>query len=168
MTHGRGKKAGRGAGLRGGRGNAGLLKHKYMHMIKNMPDHFGKHGFKRPQGVIRKDKIINVGQLEEKFPGKKDIDLEKEGFNKLLGGGYLNSKLKIKVNSASEKAIEKIKGKGGEVILPEIPEEPPKEEIPEPLKEEEKPAKTTEEVKEEKPVEEAPKEEKIEEPAEEK
>ena len=124
MTHGRGKKAGRGAGLRGGRGNAGLLKHKYMHMVKNMPDHFGRHGFKRPQSVLKKEKIINVGQIEEIFPGKNDIDLEKEGFDKLLGGGILNKKIKIKVNSASEKAIEKIKEKGGEVILPEKPQEP--------------------------------------------
>lgn len=124
MTHGRGKKAGRGAGLRGGRGNAGLLKHRYMHMIKNMPDHFGRHGFKRPQSVLKKEKIINVGQIEEIFPGKNDIDLGKEGFDKLLGGGRLNKKIKIKVNSASEKAIEKIKEKGGEVILPEKPQEP--------------------------------------------
>jgi large subunit ribosomal protein L15 len=124
MTHGKGKKGGRGAGLRGGRGNAGLLKHRYTYMIKNMPDHFGRHGFKRPQSVLKKDKAINVGELEEKFPGKKDIDLGKEGFSKLLGGGTLNSKLKIKVGSASEKAIEKIKDKGGEVVLPEIPQEP--------------------------------------------
>ncbi|GAH16501.1 unnamed protein product, partial [marine sediment metagenome] len=54
MTHGKGKKGGRGAGLRGGRGNAGLLKHKHMYMTKNMPDHFGRHGFKRPQSVIKK------------------------------------------------------------------------------------------------------------------
>jgi large subunit ribosomal protein L15 len=124
MTHGRGKKGGRGAGLRGGRGNAGLLKHKYTYMTKYMPDHFGKHGFKRPQSVIKKENIINVGQLEEKFPGKKDIDLSKEGFHKLLGGGTLSTKLKIMVNSASEKAIEKIKDKGGEVVLPEITKEP--------------------------------------------
>ena len=123
MTHGKGKKGGRGAGLRGGRGNAGLLKHRYTYMIKNMPDHFGRHGFKRPQGVIKKDKTINVGELEDKFPGKNDINLEKEGFDKLLGGGKLNSKLKIKVDSASEKAIEKIKEKGGEVVLPELPKE---------------------------------------------
>ena len=121
MTHGKGKKGGRGAGLRGGKGNAGLLKHRYTYMIKNMPDHFGKHGFKRPQGIVKRDKAINVGELEEKFPGKKDIDLNKEGFDKLLGSGNLKSKLKIKVNSASEKAIEKIKEKGGEVILPEAP-----------------------------------------------
>jgi len=123
MTHGKGKKGGRGSGLRGGRGNAGLCKHKQMYMMKYMPDHFGKHGFKRPQSVIKKDKIINVGQLEEKFPGKKDIDLGNEGFDKLLGGGKLNTKLKIKVSCASEKAIEKIKQKGGEVTLPEIKEE---------------------------------------------
>jgi len=121
MTHGRGKKAGRGAGLRGGKGNAGLLKHRYTYMIKNMPDHFGKHGFKRHHVGSKDYKTINVGELEEKFPGKKDIDLEKEGFNKLLGSGNLKSKIKIKVDSASEKAIEKIKEKGGEVILPDIP-----------------------------------------------
>ena len=116
MTHGRGKKAGRGAGLRGGRGNAGLLKHRYMYMKKNMPDHFGRHGFKRPPSVIKKDVTINVGQLEQEFSGQKDIDLTKEGFDKLLGGGRLNSKLKVKVEKASQSAIDKIKEKGGEVI----------------------------------------------------
>lgn len=118
MTHGKGKKGGRGAGLRGGRGNAGLLKHRYMHMVKYMPDHFGKHGFKRPQGTVKKDNIINVGKIEEIFPNKKDIDLEKEGFDKLLGGGKIKNSLKIKVSQASEKAINKVKEKGGEVILP--------------------------------------------------
>ena len=118
MTHGRGKKAGRGAGLRGGKGNAGLNKHRFMYMVKNMPNHFGRHGFKRPQSTIKKDKIINVGKVEEIFPNKKDIDLEKEGFDKLLGGGAIKNSLKIKVNQASEKAIEKVKEKGGEVILP--------------------------------------------------
>lgn len=124
MTHGKGKKGGRGAGLRGGRGNAGLLKHRYMHMIKNMPDHFGKHGFKRPQSIIKRNKTVNVGQLEDIFPGKNEINLTKEGFDKLLGGGRLNKKFKIKVNSASEKAIAKIQEKGGEIILPESPKEP--------------------------------------------
>lgn len=117
MTHGRGKKAGRGAGLRGGRGNAGLSKHKYMHMLKYMPDHFGRHGFKRPASVVRKERTINVGQLEEKFPGEKDIDLAKHGFDKLLGGGEISSGLKIKVKSASQTAVEKVKGKGGEVTI---------------------------------------------------
>jgi large subunit ribosomal protein L15 len=116
-THGKGKKAGRGAGLRGGRGNAGLLKHRYMYMVKNMPDHFGKHGFKRHQSIRKREKTINVGQLEEKFEGKKDIDLTKEGFDKLLGGGKISSSLKIKVKAASQKAIDKIAEKKGEVKI---------------------------------------------------
>ena len=120
MTHGRGKKGGRGAGLRGGRGNAGLMKHKHMYMTKYMPDHFGRHGFKRPQSIVKKDKTINVGQLEELFPGKNNIDLGKEGYDKLLGGGNLNSKIKIKVDGASGKAVEKVNKKGGEIILPEV------------------------------------------------
>ncbi|HER45545.1 MAG TPA: 50S ribosomal protein L15, partial [Thermoplasmatales archaeon] len=33
MTHGKGKKGGRGAGLRGGKGNAGLHKHKFSYML---------------------------------------------------------------------------------------------------------------------------------------
>ena len=117
MTHGRGKKGGRGAGLRGGKGNAGLNKHKFMHMIKYMPDHFGRHGFKRPSSIIKKEKIINVGELEERFTGKKIIDLEKEGYDKLLGGGVPVDGLKVKTKSATEKAIEKIKKSGGEVTI---------------------------------------------------
>ena len=78
--------------------------------------------------IVQKNKTVNVGQLEEIFPGKNDIDLTKEGFDKLLGGGRLNKKLKIKVNSASEKAIAKIKDKGGEIILPKISKEPTVEE----------------------------------------
>jgi large subunit ribosomal protein L15 len=156
MTHGRGKKAGRGAGLRGGRGNAGLLKHRWMHMVKYMPDHFGRHGFKRPQSIIKKAKTINVGELEERFPDKKVINLTEEGFNKLLGGGEITTKLKITVDSASEKAIEKIKGKGGEVIVPE-PEFTEQETVEEaPVKEEKPVVEPVEEktVEEEKPVEE--------------
>jgi large subunit ribosomal protein L15 len=129
MTHGRGKKAGRGAGLRGGRGNAGLLKHRHMYMTKNMPDHFGRHGFKRPKSVVKTDKIVNIGKLEELFPDKKTINLTEEGYTKLLGGGEINSKVKITVNSASEAAIEKIKKAGGEIVLPKPkPEEKPAEE----------------------------------------
>jgi large subunit ribosomal protein L15 len=108
MTHGKGKKGGRGSGLRGGRGNAGLHKHKHMYMLKYMPDHFGVHGFKRDPSLVKDDRIINVGQLDEKFHGKKEIDLSKEGFDKLLGGGLVEHGYKIKVKSASQKAIDKI------------------------------------------------------------
>ena len=118
MTHGKGKKGGRGAGLRGGKGNAGLCKHKFMYMNKYMPGHYGVHGFKRPQNILKKYKIINIGEVEEKFPDKKIINLTEEGYDKLLGAGQIKSKLKITVNSASEKAIDKIKEQGGDIVLP--------------------------------------------------
>jgi large subunit ribosomal protein L15 len=119
MTHGRGKKAGRGAGLRGGRGNAGLGKHRIMHMLKYDPNHFGRYGFKRHAATKEKITTINVGQLEEIYPNKKSIDLTKEGYTKLLGGGKVNTTITIKVASASEKAIEKIAAQGGEVKIEE-------------------------------------------------
>ena len=114
MTHGRGKKAGRGAGLRGGRGNAGLHKHRFMYMTKNMPDHFGPKGFTR-KGDTTTPTIINVGQLEEQFPGKKEINLSKEGYEKLLGKGSVSKGLKITVKAASQKAMDKVAKQGGEV-----------------------------------------------------
>ena len=117
MTHGRGKKGGRGAGLRGGKGNAGLLKHRFMYMMKYMPDHIGKHGFKRPQKMIKHDTYINIGTLEERFPSKKTINLEKEGIDKLLGGGNIGKGFKITVKKASASAIEKVKAQNGEVNL---------------------------------------------------
>ena len=119
MTHGRGKKAGRGAGLRGGRGNAGLGKHKVMHMIKYDPDHFGRYGFTRHAASKEKIITINVGQLEEEYPNKKTINLTNEGYSKLLGGGKINTNISIKVASASAKAIEKITAQGGEVKIEE-------------------------------------------------
>jgi large subunit ribosomal protein L15 len=119
MTHGKGKKGGRGSGLRGGRGNAGLHKHRHMYMLKYMPDHFGVHGFKRDLSLVKDIRIINVGQLDDKFHGKKEIDLSKEGFDKLLGGGLVEHGYKIKVKSASQKAIDKIAEHGGEVKIEE-------------------------------------------------
>lgn len=119
MTHGKGKKGGRGSGLRGGRGNAGLHKHKFSYMLKYMPDHFGVHGFKRDPSLVKTDRIINVGQLDERFHGKKEIDLSKEGYDKLLGSGLVAHGYKITVKSASQKAIDKIAEHGGEVNIEE-------------------------------------------------
>ena len=113
--HGRGYKKGRGAGLLGGHGNAGLHKHKVMHMLKYMPDHFGVHGFKRPPSVVKKEHAINVGQLQEKFPGKKEIHLTKEGYDKLLGGGAITTSVHVTVKKATESAVKKITDQGGAV-----------------------------------------------------
>ena len=46
----------RGAGHRGGRGQAGGNKHHWTWMVINDPKHFGKYGFKRPQKTIQQFK----------------------------------------------------------------------------------------------------------------
>ncbi|TET91250.1 MAG: 50S ribosomal protein L15 [Methanomassiliicoccales archaeon] len=126
-THGRGKKAGRGAGLRGGRGNAGLHKHKYMSTIKFDPDHFGRHGFKRHPSLTKRKKTINIAQIEEnldelmrKGVAKKEketikIDLTSLGVEKLLGGGSATRKMRIIVPEATSRAESKIVEAGGSI-----------------------------------------------------
>jgi large subunit ribosomal protein L15 len=141
-THGRGHKAGRGAGLRGGRGNAGLHKHKYMHLLKYMPDHFGGHGFKRHPSLANKKVSINISEIEERLgefvemgvaKEEKDmvsIDLSSIGVDKLLGRGSVRRKMTIIVPEASSKAESKIVEAGGAVQTLQ-------QEVAEPVQEEE-------------------------------
>jgi large subunit ribosomal protein L15 len=128
-THGRGKKAGRGAGKRGGRGNAGLHKHKYITTVKYMPDHFGRHGFKRPQVLVGRKLTINLYNLDEKIDqlikdakikkvkNNYEINLEELGYDKLLGSGVITKPVNIIVREATEKAITKIENAGGKVKI---------------------------------------------------
>lgn len=128
-THGRGKKAGRGAGKRGGRGNAGLHKHKYIKTVKFMPDHFGRHGFKRPQNVVGAKLTLNLYALDEKVDqllreGKVkkvknnyEINLNELGYDKLLGSGVITKRVKVTIKEATETAIAKIKSAGGNVNI---------------------------------------------------
>src|SRR5579863_1335734 len=67
-THGRGIKAGRGAGKQGGRGNAGLHRYKFKSMLIYAPDHFGRHGFHRPRGSQPSWTAVNVGDLPSIVP----------------------------------------------------------------------------------------------------
>lgn len=140
-THGRGKKAGRGAGLRGGRGNAGLLKHNIMKMLVNDPDHFGRKGFKRAPSLTYEKGIINVGDvqsnltayLETGIATKKGkaitVDLTQTDAIKLLGAGSIKSPLTIKIYEATDRAKEKVKAAGGTVELPFEPEPEPDDEV---------------------------------------
>lgn len=130
-THGYGSmKKNRGAGNRGGRGMAGSGKkadQKKPSIWKNKK-YFGKHGFKK-KGLKEKINPINVRLLEEQLGVfektgnvKKEgdvysIDLEKIGYNKLLGSGKATKKMKITVAYASKGSIEKIKSAGGEVTV---------------------------------------------------
>ena len=127
-THGRGKKAGRGAGLRGGRGNAGLHKHKWIWIVKYDPEHFGHHGFKRPQSVVYSKITINLSEIEQSLPslsrdgfavekeGKWTVDLTKLGVDKLLSSGRISTPLTIRVSEASASAQEKLKKAGGSLL----------------------------------------------------
>lgn len=118
-THGRGKKAGRGAGLRGGRGNAGMHKHKWIYTVKYEPDHFGRYGFKRPQGTVEEKKTINVGDLALKFTGQNEVNLTEAGYGKLLGGGAVSAPFTVTVAEASAKAKEKLEAAGGKLVIRE-------------------------------------------------
>ena len=134
-THGRGKKGGRGAGLRGGKGNAGLHKHKHTYMVKYDPYHFGRHGFKRHASLQEDKKTINVGAIESdmskfleygiaKKEGDKIVmDLTQSQYTKLLGGGNIKMPVTIRVHEATVKAKEKIEAAGGKVEAEEKSDE---------------------------------------------
>lgn len=133
-SHGWGaRKKHRGAGSRGGRGRAGLSGKKGQQkagLAHKMKIKRGKRGlgFKQPKILIKKEKIINLKDVEknidnylkEKIAIKKknkfEIDLSKLGYTKLLGSGKLNNSLIIKVKNFSKNAEKKIKEKKGEII----------------------------------------------------
>ena len=115
-THGRGHKAGRGAGKRGGRGNAGINKHRVMTRIKYMPNHWGMHGFNRHPTLRTVYVTVNVSQLEDMAKGSDTINLTEMGIDKILGSGRINSALKVIVQEASAKAVEKIEAAGGSIV----------------------------------------------------
>lgn len=115
-THGRGHKAGRGAGKRGGRGNAGLNKHRVMTRVKYMPGHWGMHGFNRHPKLRNVNVSINLLQVSQMAEGDS-INLTELGYDKLLGSGRMDRALNITVGSASARAIEKVEAAGGSVNL---------------------------------------------------
>lgn len=134
-SHGWGsKKKHRGAGNRGGKGNAGSGKRG----DANKPKYFSKKrksktGFQSKKQTI--DKAINVMNVEKKInkyiqKGKAEknadvytINLDKMKITKLIGRGKINTKLNITVKKATESAINIIKKAGGNVITQKNNEE---------------------------------------------
>ncbi len=117
------------SGTRGGFGRAGMHKHKWTWVLKHAPDYFGKRGFKRPEASTRKLISVNIGTIAEsldKFPIERDslgrivVDLTKIGRVKVLGGGSVDKPLVVKASYFTDKAMEKIKEAGGEVITIEV------------------------------------------------
>jgi large subunit ribosomal protein L15 len=127
-THGGGsRKKRRGAGSRGGRGNAGTGKRAGQKKA-GVGNVLGRSGF-RPRRMIIVTKAINVGRFTPLFVEKlvksgkavkendlTTIDLSKIGYDKLLGTGTISLKLKLIITKFTPSAEEKIKAAGGEII----------------------------------------------------
>ncbi|MFQ6010110.1 MAG: uL15m family ribosomal protein [Candidatus Aenigmatarchaeota archaeon] len=114
------KKKHRGGGSRGGRGKAGMFKHKKSWALKHGYV-FGKRGFKLPEVVKRAVKSINVQDLDElcRKRGIKEVDVGKLGYGKVLGSGKITQAITVRAMIVTPKAKEKIEAAGGKIILPE-------------------------------------------------
>lgn len=85
----------------------------FMHLMKYMPEKLKQKGF---LSLRKKVKAINLDDLQ-KLTDEIEIDVTDFGFNKVLGGGELDKRIK-KVSSVSfsAKAIEKIKKAGAKAV----------------------------------------------------
>lgn len=127
-THGGGShKNRRGAGHRGGRGNAGRDKHE-----QHNYGPLGKHGFTRPEdaqddvvtvnvGTIDEDILLYVaeGTAEETDDGYRvdAREVVEDGFDadvvKVLGSGQVHTALTVVADAFSASARERIEAAGG-------------------------------------------------------
>jgi large subunit ribosomal protein L15 len=124
-THGYGQV---GQHRKGTKGKAGLHKHRWTYVIKYEPDYFEKRGFISQKAISRKTNVINVGELDElahKLTAEKKLerkqkkiflDLDKLGYNKLLGMGKITKPMLVKVVAHSEAAAKKIEEAGGQIL----------------------------------------------------
>jgi large subunit ribosomal protein L15 len=131
-THGGGsQKNRRGAGHRGGRGNAGSQKHEMHHHGS-----WAKHGFTRPEDLQDEVAEIDVQKLDEDAAllaadgvaeaedGGYRIDVRdvvEDGHEvdvvKVLGGGQVRNELHLLADDFSDAAEQKIEAAGGSVEL---------------------------------------------------
>ncbi|MFA5173792.1 MAG: uL15m family ribosomal protein [Candidatus Pacearchaeota archaeon] len=117
-THGHGaRKKWMGSGHRGGKGMAGTGKRadQKKTLINKLygDDYFGKQGITSKGTKRKKDKWMNLDEIQRKFSGK-EIELKKY---KILGNGELNSSLTITAKAFTKSAKEKIEKAGGKAIL---------------------------------------------------
>lgn len=112
----------RASGHKGGLGYSGMHKHHFSTLVKYDPDHFGHDSTHPPHPSITKKwaSIRDLDQLFAKFGkvegDKKVIDLSKNGYDKLLGGGKTSTAYTIRIKKFTPSAEEKIKQAGGEVL----------------------------------------------------
>ena len=128
-THGWGAmKKHRGSGNKGGAGNAGSGKRADSKKPSNWADpyYFGKHGFVPKNSVTYN--AVNVSFIEEKLAslvsrglarqesGSYAVNLGNLGYNKLLSSGTITKKFIVTTPYASQRAIEKVRQAGGDVL----------------------------------------------------
>lgn len=108
----------RGSGSRGGRGKAGMKKHKKSWMLKNEPDHFGRRGFKVPAKAKKQIMAITLKDIDilAKKLKKNEINISELGYDKVISTGKLTQPLTITAKKFVEKAKKKIEESGGKVI----------------------------------------------------
>ena len=110
------KKKHRGGGSRGGRGKAGIFKHKKSWALRHEPWRLKpKSGFSIQKSDKKNLKKLNLIDLEKIINGKKEIVLRELGFDKLLGNGSISRAIIVK-GIVSRKAKDKIEKAGGKVI----------------------------------------------------
>lgn len=102
-----------------------------MRTLKYDRDHWGRHGFKRPQKMVYAPITINVGDIEakldlliekgyaEELDGKMTVNLTRMGVDKVLGNGQVRQPMDIVVNQCSVRAKDKVVAAGGSVVAPE-------------------------------------------------
>ncbi|MEM0030229.1 MAG: uL15 family ribosomal protein [Candidatus Nitrosocaldus sp.] len=102
----------------------GLHKHKWTQAVLMEGKYFGKHGFHNPTHKIVKH-WVNVGNLDDLFlkygkvveeNGKKVIDLNSLGYDKLLGSGRVRGVYSVIVKACTNSAKSKVTSVGGEII----------------------------------------------------
>lgn len=115
----------RGGGSRGGRGAAGLHKHKWSWTVKYDKDHFGRFANKSRKEKI---KVVNLDYLAEKAEkllkekiAEKEgdaikINVGKLGFGKVLGSGRIDIPLIVEAKEFSKSAEEKLAKAGGKAV----------------------------------------------------
>jgi large subunit ribosomal protein L15 len=113
------------SGQKGGR-KVGRRKHLWSYVLRYEPDYFSKKGFSSSRR--KKVNAVNIGKLEElamrlfteksleKRDGMAFLDLDKLGYNKLLGMGNVTKPFSIKVASYSESAAKKVEEAGGKLV----------------------------------------------------
>ena len=117
----------RGAGNRGGRGQAGWRDHNFTRFYL-LGKTEGKHGFVCKTSVTYE--VLDIGDIDQMVPDllargiatqNGDViilDAAQIGAEKVLGGGRVTHKLEITAESFSERAVAKVQEQGGQALTP--------------------------------------------------